>query len=152
MTVSVDRDKFEQLMMGAIDNELDTEQRQEFEQALAQNKAWQLEYEKYKNLKEVTGTMQFSSPSPEVWDQYWLTIYNRIERGIGWLIFSTGVVILLTYLGFHMVEAIINEPNLAIILKVGILLTIGGLALLFVSVVRERLFTRKYDPYKEIKR
>lgn len=152
MTVGVDRDKFEQLMMGAIDNELNIEQRQEFEQALAQNKAWQLEYEKYKNLKEVTGTMQFSSPSPEVWDQYWLTIYNRIERGIGWLIFSAGVVILLTYLGFHMVEAIINEPNLAIILKVGILLTIGGLALLFVSVVRERLFTRKYDPYKEIKR
>ncbi len=152
MTKSVDRERFEMLMMGAIDNELNTEEQQEFERLLAQNKAWQLEYEKYKNLKEVTGTMQLTSPSPEVWDQYWLTIYNRIERGIGWLIFSVGAVILLTYFGFQFVEAIINEPHLAVIAKIGILLTIGGLAVLFVSVVRERLFTRKFDPYKEIKR
>ncbi len=152
MSSTVDREKFQALMMGALDGELSAEQQRQFEQLLAGDKKLQSEFEKYKKLKEATSTMQFKSPPPEVWDAYWRQVYNRVERGIGWLIFSIGAIILLTYGGFKLVESVINDPGLAIIVKIGILLSVGGLAILFVSVAREKLFTRKHDPYREVQR
>ena len=96
--------------------------------------------------------MKFKSPPPEVWDTYWQGVYNRLERGFAWILFSIGSVILLTYGGFKAVETIVADPNLATIVKIGLLLVIGGLAALFVSVAREKLFTFRKDPYKEIQR
>jgi len=152
MSITADREKFEKMMMGAIDGELSPAEQKEFERMLAADKSLKEEYLKYKKLKEVTKEIKFASPPAEVWDKYWLGVYNRFERGIGWTIFSIGMVILLTYSGFKFVESVINDPGLALILKFGILLAIGGLAVLFVSVAREKFFTRKHDPYKEIVR
>ena len=152
MSITADREKFQALMMRALDGELSAEQQREFERLLSDDKKLRTEFEKYKKLKEATSTMQFKSPPPEVWDNYWMQVYNRVERGIGWLVFSIGAIILLTYAGFTLVESVINDPGLAIIVKVGILLSVGGLAILFVSVAREKLFTRRHDPYREIQR
>jgi uncharacterized membrane protein len=61
-------------------------------------------------------------------------------------------VILITYGLFKSVEAIIADPQLEGILKIGIIAVIAGVAILLVSVAREKLFIRKSDPYKEIQR
>jgi len=150
MSITADRERFEKLMMGALDSELTADEEKDFKTMLANDSDLRKEFEQYKKLKKATKAMKFKAPPPEVWDNYWLGVYNKMERGIGWLIFSIGAVILLTYGGFKMIEAVINDPGLAFIAKVGILLTIGGLAVLFVSVAREKFFTRKHDPYKEI--
>lgn len=150
MSITADREKFEKLMTGALDQELTQDEQRELQKMLDNDPALAQEFREYKKLKEATTTMKFKAPPPEVWENYWVHVYNRIERGIGWLIFSIGAVILLTFGGFKAVEAIINDPGLAFIAKVGILLTIGGLAVLFVSVAREKFFTGKNDPYKEI--
>lgn len=150
MSTTADRERFEKLMMGALDSELTMDEEQEFNKMLASDTDLKKEFDQYKKLKKATIAMKFKAPPPEVWDNYWLGVYNKMERGIGWLIFSIGAVILLTYGGFKSIEAVINDPGLALIAKVGILLTIGGLAVLFVSVAREKFFTRKHDPYKEI--
>ncbi|MBN1482993.1 hypothetical protein EH223_13745 [candidate division KSB1 bacterium] len=150
MSSASNREHMEKLMMGALDGELTGKEQAEFNQMLSKDPSMKEEFEKYKKLVKVTKTMKLKAPAPEVWENYWLDVYNRIERGIGWLVFSVGLVILLTYGSFKVVEAVINDPGLAIIIKVGILLTIGGLAILFVSVAREKYFTRKHDPYKEI--
>ena len=78
--------------------------------------------------------------------------HARLERGLAWILFSIGAIILLTYSGFKAVESIISDPQLAGILKAAILMVIGGSVILLVSVVREKLFTRKSDPYKEVQR
>ncbi len=97
--------------------------------------------------------MKFKQPHTEVWDKYWVNIYNRIERGIAWIIFSIGCMILLTYGLFKAVESIIAEPQLEIIVKIGILAVIAGTVILLVSVARERLFIKKTDRYsKEVQR
>jgi len=152
MSMTVDKEKFQALMMGALDSELNAAEQQEFDKMLAGDKNLQKEFAQYKKLKEATSTMQFKSPGPEVWDHYWGAIYNRIERGIGWSLFSVGAAILLTFFGFKFIEAVVNDPGLAFIAKLGILLSVGGLAVLFVSVAREKFFTRKHDPYREIQR
>jgi hypothetical protein len=147
-----DQDTFQVLLMKAVDNELSAEEKVMFEQYISQHPDYRDEWIKYKRLKEVTRSMKFKSPTPEVWDSYWIGVYNRLERGIAWTLFSIGAVILITYGAFKFVEALIADPGLALIVKIGMVLVIGGLVLLLVSVLREKLFTHKRDPYKEVRR
>jgi len=147
-----EKDRFHILLMGAIDGELSENEMREFEQIRGERPEYEKEFEQYKRLKEVTTRMRPKSPPVEVWDTYWMMVYNKIERGIGWLLFTIGSVILLTYGGFKLVESVVSDPHLLWIVKAGILLLMGGLSVLLVSVIRERMFTYKRDPYKEIMR
>jgi hypothetical protein len=146
------RERFYQLLMAAVDQELTSSELKEFNHLVETNPGFQKEWEQYKKLKEVTQAMKFKSPSKEVWDNYWLNTYNKIERGIAWIIFSIGAIILITYGLFKAVEAIIADPQLQGIIKIGIIAVLLGLVILLVSVVREKLFIKRSDPYKEIQR
>lgn len=152
LSKELDRERFHTLLMGAIDGELTYEQKSEFDRLVTKYPELHKEWQQYQKIKEVTQTMKFKSPSAEVWDRYWVNIYNRIERGIGWIIFSIGCIILLTYGIFKAIESIIADPQLEGIVKFGILAAIAGIVILLVSVFREKLFTRKKDPYKEVQR
>jgi len=149
---NTDQDRFKILLMGAVDNELNADERKEFERLLADNPAFKKEYQEYVKLKEATKNMKFKNPPAELWDSYWLNVYNRIERGLGWILLSIGCIILLTFAGYHFFRVIVFEANLPLIIKISIFSVIAGLAVLLVSIVRERIFIYKSDPYKEIKR
>lgn len=144
--------RFYQLLMGAVDQELTSSELKEFNHLVEANPGFRKELEQYKKLKEVTQAMKFKSPSKEVWDNYWMNTYNKTERGIAWIIFSIGAIILITYGLFKAVEAIIADPQLEGIIKIGIIAVLLGLVILLVSVAREKLFVKKSDPYKEIQR
>ncbi len=144
--------RFYQLLMGAVDQELTSSELKEFNHLVEANPDLRKEWEQYKKLKEVTQAMKFKSPSKEVWDNYWMNTHNKIERGIAWIIFSIGAIILITYGLFKAVEAIIADPQLEGIIKIGIIAVLLGLVILLVSVAREKLFVKKSDPYKEIQR
>ena len=97
--------------------------------------------------------MKYKEPPDEARENYWSRVYNRLERGLSWILISIGAMILLFYGGFKAVESLVKDPTVAILLKVAILLLLAGLIVLFVSVVRERIFTYKKDKYaKEVKR
>jgi hypothetical protein len=147
-----DNERFQQLLMGAVDQELTSTELKKFNQLVETDPGFRKEWQQYKKLKEVTQAMKFKSPPKEVWDNYWMNTYNKIERGIAWIIFSIGAIILITYGLFKAVEAIIADPQLEGIIKIGIIAVLLGLVILLVSVAREKLFVRKSDPYKEIQR
>jgi hypothetical protein len=147
-----DQERFQNLLMTAVDDELVPEEKAEFERFVNSFPECKKEWQEYQKLKEVTKSMRLKSPKSEVWDNYWLNVYNRFERGIAWIIISIGCVILMTYGGFKAVESILADSQIAGIAKVGILLAIAGFVILFVSVIREKFFTHKSDPYKEIQR
>ena len=149
---SAENERFQTLLMQAVDGELSPDEQTEFEEFINKNGDCRKEWQQMKKLKEVTQSMNFKSLPTEVWDNYWVNVYNRLERGLAWMLFSIGAIILLTYSGFKAVESIIADPQLAGILKAAILMVIGGAVILLVSVVREKLFTRKADPYKEVQR
>ena len=50
------------------------------------------------------------------------------------------------------IECIIKDPAVEIILKLGLIGIIIGLALLLVSIIRERLWFYKKDRYKDVRR
>lgn len=94
--------------------------------------------------------MKLKNPPVEVWDKYWLGIYSRLERGIAWILISIGATVIMIFGGFKAVESVIQDPTIAWFFKAAILMLIAGGAILFVSVLRERIFLRKTDKYKEI--
>jgi len=149
---SAEKKHFQTLLMKAVDDELNLDEQTEFDKLVSKDDDCRNEWQQMKKLKEVTKSMNFRALPQEAWDNYWVNVYNRLERGLAWILFSIGAIILLTYSGFKAVEAIIADPQLAGILKAAILMVIGGSVILLVSVVREKLFTRKSDPYKEVQR
>ncbi len=145
-------EKFIMLIEKHFSNELSVEEKKEFEQLLNSNKQLQAEFEEQKRIKEVLNRMKLKNPSREVWDGYWLGIYNRIERGFAWIIISIGAIIFFGYASYEFVDAFLKDTQAPLLAKIGMgFLVFGGFILLF-SIIREKLFTYKRDKYKEIQR
>jgi len=138
--------------MGYLDNELSDEQRQQFEEHLAGCGECASELEEFKKLKAITDEVTLVEPEDRIWQEYWDGIYNRIERGVGWILFSVAAILLTIYGGFKVIEELIKDPTVGMILKIGLLALIAGIAILFVSVLRERLYFWKKDRYKDVRR
>ena len=145
-------DKYKDLLMGYLDDEISEQERVELEKHLAECEDCKKELADFKDLKSITDDITFYQPEDEVFDQYWSNIYNRIERTAGWIILSVSGMVLLFYAGFKMIEDIIHDPTISWIFKGALVAFIAALSVLTVSVLRERLNTRKKDRYKDIRR
>ena len=139
-------------LMGYLDNELSDDQRRRFEEHLAGCPDCARELDEFRRLKAITDEVDLVEPEDRIWQDYWSSIYNRIERGIGWIIFSVAGIALTIYGGFRAIEELIRDPKVATTLKIGLLALIVGLAILFVSILRERLYFWKRDRYKDVRR
>lgn len=143
---------YKDLMMAYLDDELDNEQKKTLEEHLASCERCSAEFNEFKELKQLTDNVKLVEPEDKIWNQYWSGIYNRAERGIGWILFSVSAIILLIYAGFKAIEAVIEDPTVETWLKIALFALIAGLAILLVSIVRERLYFFKKDRYKDVRR
>ena len=140
------------LMMGALDGEVSSQEQQELTRLLQNDPVLEAEWKQLQRVKEVTGNMIFRKPPEEVWDMYWTGVYRRFERGIGWILLSVGAILLLSYGVWEGIQELLADTTTPAIVKYGALALIIGLVVLFVSVVREKLFAWQRDPYKDVKR
>ena len=147
-----ERERCRHLIMAKLDSELSRIEGDELQSLLNKYPDLKKEYQSFKQLKEVTNTMAFKNPDKEIWETYWYNIYNRIERGLAWFVLTLGAAILITYGLGQAFSGIWHDPNLPAIVKVGIFAALAGLILLLISVLREKLFLRQHERYKEIKR
>ena len=143
---------FKDLMMGYLDNELSDEARRRFEDHVDGCPECARELKEFKRLKTITDEVTLIEPEDRLWQDYWNGIYNRIERSIGWIIFSDAAILLTIYGGFRAIEEIIKDPKIEFLFKAGLLALLVGLAILFVSVLRERIYFWKRDRYKDVRR
>ena len=144
--------QYKDLMMGYLDDELDDAQKKTFEEHIESCKDCAAEFEQFKKLKNVTDSVKLAEPEDVLWENYWSGVYNRFERGVGWILMSVTGIALIIYGLFKMVEGVIKDPNVEVLLKIVILTFIAGLAVLFVSILRERLYFWKKDRYKDVRR
>lgn len=135
-----------------LENELSPAEETELNNILFENPSLKAELEEQIKVKEVMRRMMMKNPSAEVWDRYHAKSFNRNERKLGWTIFIAGILILLFYWFAGIVEVYFYSDNVPLPLKIGIALLLGGGAFLVISVIREKIFTSKYDKYKEIER
>lgn len=140
------------LMMGYLDGELTEEQKEAFLQHVNQCPACQAEWQGFNRLKEETGKMKFRALPEMFWDDYWQHVYNRIERGIGWIFFSLGAIIVLGFVGYEFLKDFFLNAQEPLLLRVGVGLLVLGFIIIFVSVLREKLMVRSHDKYRRIVR
>ena len=148
----MDHQKIKELISSYHDRELGDNEKKMLEEHLKQCAECQREFEEMGKFEEVMGKMQLKKPQKEVWEVYWKTVYNRLERGIGWILLSIGGMILLFFGGYKAVEGIIQDPSTPLLLKIGILTALGGVVVLLVSLLREQLFVHKRERYKEVEK
>jgi len=142
----------EELLMRALDGELEPAERAELERLISEDPELREEWSRLSRLKEVTANMKFRNPPEELWDSYWTSVYSRFERGIAWILVSLGAIVLGSWGAWQGVRDLMADADLPGIVKWGILGLVVGLVMLLVSVLRNRILVYKTDPYKEIER
>lgn len=140
------------LMMAALDGELDSAERAELERLLVERPELRAELDRMGKVKEVTRAVTYRKPPEEVWDRYFESVYNRLERGIGWLLVFASASVLALWALWHAVEALFEDSSMPFAIKLSIFALLAGGTILLLSVFREKWFTRKADPYREIQR
>ncbi|MDA8019760.1 MAG: zf-HC2 domain-containing protein [Thermoanaerobaculia bacterium] len=140
------------LMMAALDDEISAEDRVELERHLADSKALDAEWVRLRQLKEVTRMSRIDTLPEERWTTYWRSIYNRLERGLGWILVSIGAIVLGGWGLWHAAQGLFDDPTLPLTIKIAIFALGFGSVILAVSVGREKLSAWRHDPYKEIER
>ena len=78
--------------------------------------------------------------------------FRAVERGIGWILISLGAVVLISYILWHVIDAMMGAAIVPWYLKGAILALLVGILIIVVSVVREKILTAEKDPYGEVDR
>lgn len=133
-----------ELLSGYIDGEL-TQQDQQRVRLHCENCAdCRRGLDELRTLRETMGKSNLSNVRQDVWRETMDDTAVKATRGIGWVLFIGGLLLVAGYF----VVTVIPELSLLEALIVGGFY--GGMLLLFISVLRQRLIERKSDKYKDV--
>ena len=136
-------DEHEKNSMRYIDGEMNARERETYEKHLETCESCKTMIEEMSALKEVTDTMKIAELPEAVWEKYWTGIFNRVERSIAWFVFIAGALIVTG----HSVYQVITDPGIHSVVGLGVVMALVGFAILFLSVLREKLAVNKKDRY-----
>ena len=80
------------------------------------------------------------------------SVYRRIERGVGWILVSIGALVLTSWGLWEAISSLLAEADMPSFVKLAIFALGAGTLVLVFSVFREKLFTYRHDPFKEVDR
>ncbi len=145
-------ERIRQWMMAALDGELEARERELLHQAMEADPQLRAEWKRLSRAKEMMSMVEIRKPPDEIWTGYWHNVYNKIERGLGWILLSLGAIAL-GFFGFkEALSGLLSNPDLPFLVRAGILALGAGAVILIVSVIREKIFARRRDSFKEIER
>ncbi len=136
-----------ELLSGYIDGELTQQDRQRVQLHCQSCSKCQAGLEELSVLRERVGKSKLSDVSQGVWRETMEDTPVKAARGFGWLLFIGGILIAV---GMVVVEIISSESSMTLTERLIIGGIYGGLLLLFISVLRQRLIERKSDRYKDV--
>ncbi|MHC4471765.1 MAG: zf-HC2 domain-containing protein [Planctomycetota bacterium] len=137
-------------LMGYLDGELDDDTRSLVQTHLEGCAECRREEQAYRRLNEMTDSIEFVEPTEAEWQAHWRQIYNRMERGVGWFLLSTGGLLLVLYGAYRLLEDFLLDSAYSLILRLGVGAATAGGLVLAVSVVRERIRLYRVDRYEEV--
>ena len=137
------------LMSGYIDGELDADEQARFRRYVEENPDFKRELQEMETLVGAASEMEAETLPDDVWDTFLENVYHRLERRAGWTLLILGIASL-AGVGVY---AFAVAPWAPLEIKILAALPLGGLFILFGSVLRERLFILKTDRYsRDVKR
>jgi len=145
-------DEFAIKIMALVDGELSDDESRSVLDHIAVCDKCAGEYASLKKLKGVTGEMKMKKLPEFYWDEYWSHVYNRLERGLSWILISVGVIIILGFVVWEVLGQLVADPVMNPLLKGAIYVVVLGVVILLISIIREKLMVRKVDKYREVER
>jgi predicted anti-sigma-YlaC factor YlaD len=133
------------LLSGLLDRELTQGDRQRVELHLEDCPQCRRHYDELSRIREATMTTQFTVPDDRQWDERPSAAGSALSRGFGWilvLVWAVGIT------AFGVYQLWIDAENIWI--KLAVFGGLGGFALLFISVLLDRIRTARNDPYAEV--
>ncbi len=143
---------YKPLLVRYVDGELTPAEKEKLEAHLKQCPECRADLQNLEKWKEVNQEMKSKLLPDMAWEEYWQHIYNRLERGVAWILISLGAIIILGYAVLDFVQSVLRSAELTSLEKWGILLLSLGFVVLFISVLREKLMVRRHDKYRRIVR
>lgn len=147
-----DCQKYQHWLVQFVDDELPDNQRAELLDHIKDCENCRKDLEEMQKWKGVSREMKPEMLPEMGWHEYWNHLYNRLERGISWILLSVGLIILGGVGLTRFIEEVLYSTELSLLEKAGVFSVAFGLVMLFISVLREKLMIRKYDKYREIER
>lgn len=135
-----------ELISGYIDGELTQQQRQRVERHVEDCADCRRDYEQLAALRERLAGARLSVTGEDTWREHMNDLTVKTTRGIGWLLFIAGALLL----GGYAIYEIVTDASVSLTLKLFLGAFYLGLAVLFVSVLRQRLIERRSDKYKDV--
>ena len=106
------------------------------------------EWRRLARVKEVIGGLTLQPLPEELWDRYWASVYTRLERGLAWILVSAGTIVLTAYAVWQAVTAFFADTGEPLFVRVAIAAVAVGATILLLSVVREKFWLSRRDPYQ----
>jgi ferric-dicitrate binding protein FerR (iron transport regulator) len=144
-------DRARMLIMTVLDEEHTSEDLRELEALAASSPEVRDEWARFTRVKEATRTMTWPEPPPETWDRYWMSVYNRTERTIGWLLLIAGGLLVVGWQLWeatpHLLRELFADESVPLPVRIAVVVAGVGALVLVLSVVREQLTMRRKDRY-----
>jgi len=141
----IDEHVVEQLS-GYVDGELTQQQRQRVDVHCASCTECAKDLHELQELRESIGNARLSNRNQDEWREMMNDTTVQTTRGIGWLLLIGGALVCLGIGVF----VFLFGSSVSLVEKLVVSAIYGGLALLFYSVLRQRLIERKTDKYKDV--
>ena len=135
-----------ELLSGYIDGELTQQERQRVEVHCGACPACGKQLDELMALRSDMGKLKLSTIGEDIWREDMNDVTVKTSRGIGWLLFGGGILVAA---GFGLFAFIFSD-QISMTEKLIAGAIYGGLAVLFFSVLRQRLIERKTDKYKDV--
>ena len=136
-----------EVLSGYLDGELTQQDAQRVRIHLDNCPRCRDEYESLRNMRNKVGQAKLSDVRRGVWREGMNDKGVRATRGLGWLLFLGGILIAA---GVALYELATSDWTLSLTETLIVGGIYGGLLLLFISVLRQRLIERKTDKYKDV--
>jgi len=137
----------DELLSGLIDGELTQQDRQRVRLHVENCSECSAQLEELRALRERIGNAHLSDLDQDKWRETMDDTTVKASRGVGWLLLIGGGLLAV---GAGVIEFITSTSSMTLFEKLIVGGVYGGILLIFISVLRQRLIERKTDKYKDV--
>lgn len=139
--------EIEELISGYLDGELTQQDSQKVASHLQKCKDCQKLYQELNDIQVTIGSTLYSDINDKVIAQVINDLTTKRIEGLSWILILIGLISILTFGAYQFWF----DTNISWPVRLMVSLLCGGGFGLFISVLRQKLFTRKNDKYRNVK-
>jgi len=138
----------QQRLSAFLDGELSADETREVNEHLIRCERCRTEHDSLAETLSTLDLISFEEPEDRALKDLWKSPYTRWQRNAGLVMVTAGYACLLLYALFEFLRA----GQVPVFPKVAGMAVLTGFVLLLLLAIRERVWTRQTDRYKEVKR